>query len=64
MAQFTVIENGSKRRADVVLFVNGLPLAVIELKNGTNRPPSPGPSTSSRPIRRRSPRCSAPIQSW
>ena len=33
VAQFTVIENGIKRRADVVLFVNGLPLVVIELKN-------------------------------
>ena len=33
VAQFTVIENGIKRRTDVVLFVNGLPLAVIELKN-------------------------------
>jgi len=33
VAQFTVIENGIKRRADVVLFVNGLPLTVIELKN-------------------------------
>jgi type I restriction enzyme R subunit len=31
--QFTVIENGSKRRPDVVIFVNGLPLGVIELKN-------------------------------
>jgi type I restriction enzyme R subunit len=31
--QFTVIENKANRRADVVLFVNGLPLAVIELKN-------------------------------
>ena len=31
--QFTVIEDGHERRADVVLFVNGLPLAVIELKN-------------------------------
>ena len=31
--QFTVIENKKKRRADVVLFVNGLPLAVLELKN-------------------------------
>ena len=33
--QFTVEEN-SKRRLDVVLFVNGLPLAVIELKNPTD----------------------------
>jgi type I restriction enzyme, R subunit len=31
--QFTVIEGRSNRRADVVLFVNGLPLAVLELKN-------------------------------
>ena len=31
--QFTVCENRNTRRPDVVLFVNGLPLAVIELKN-------------------------------
>ena len=31
--QFTVIEREHNRRPDVVLFVNGLPLAVIELKN-------------------------------
>ena len=31
--QFTVIEHGHNRRPDMVLFVNGLPLAVIELKN-------------------------------
>ncbi|MCP9448370.1 MAG: type I restriction endonuclease, partial [Nitrospira sp.] len=31
--QFTVVENRHERRPDVVLFVNGLPLAVIELKN-------------------------------
>ncbi len=31
--QFTVIENNHNRRPDIVLFVNGLPLAVIELKN-------------------------------
>ena len=31
--QFTVSENRNRRRADIVLFVNGLPLAVIELKN-------------------------------
>ena len=31
--QFTVIEGQSNRRPDVVLFVNGLALAVIELKN-------------------------------
>ena len=31
--QFTVTENKHTRRPDIVLFVNGLPLAVIELKN-------------------------------
>ncbi len=31
--QFTVIEDKAQRRADIVVFVNGLPLAVIELKN-------------------------------
>ena len=31
--QFTVIENKVNRRPDVVLFVNGLPLGVLELKN-------------------------------
>ncbi len=31
--QFTVIEQEHNRRPDVALFVNGLPLAVIELKN-------------------------------
>ena len=31
--QFTVTENKNTRRPDVVLFVNGLPLGVIELKN-------------------------------
>ncbi|HPB25199.1 MAG TPA: type I restriction endonuclease subunit R [Bacteroidales bacterium] len=31
--QFTVIENNENKRPDVVLFVNGLPLVVIELKN-------------------------------
>jgi type I restriction enzyme R subunit len=31
--QFTVIEDKRNRRPDVVMFVNGLPLAVIELKN-------------------------------
>jgi len=31
--QFTVIENKNNRRPDVVIFLNGLPLAVFELKN-------------------------------
>jgi type I restriction enzyme R subunit len=32
-SQFTVIENDVNKRPDIVLFVNGLPLVVIELKN-------------------------------
>jgi len=31
--QYTVIEGKRNRRPDVILFINGLPLVVIELKN-------------------------------
>ena len=31
--QFTVIENNIERRPDVILFVNGIPLLILELKN-------------------------------
>ncbi len=31
--QFTVIENRNNKRPDVILFVNGIPLVIIELKN-------------------------------
>ena len=31
--QFTVTENRNRRRPDIILFVNGLPLGIIELKN-------------------------------
>jgi type I restriction enzyme, R subunit len=31
--QFTIIEDQQSRRADIVIFVNGLPLGVVELKN-------------------------------
>ena len=34
--QFSVVENKHSRRPDVVLFVNGLPLGVLELKNAAN----------------------------
>jgi len=34
--QFSVVENKRNRRADVALFVNGLPLAVLELKNAAD----------------------------
>ncbi len=31
--QFTIIENKHERRPDIVLFVNGIPIVLIELKN-------------------------------
>jgi len=34
--QFTIVESNIERRPDVMLFVNGLPLAVIELKNAAD----------------------------
>lgn len=34
--QFTVIENNNNKRADIVLFINGLPVVVIELKNASD----------------------------
>ena len=34
--QFTVAEDNNNRRPDIVLFVNGLPLGIIELKNPTD----------------------------
>lgn len=36
VSQFTVAENRHGRCSDVVLFINGLPLAVIELKNAAD----------------------------
>ncbi len=35
--QFTATENWNTRRPDIVLFVNGLPLGVIELKNPADK---------------------------
>ena len=34
--QFTVIEDNRNRRPDLILFINGLPLVVIELKNAAD----------------------------
>lgn len=34
--QFTVVENNQNKRPDILLFVNGLPLVVIELKNAAD----------------------------
>ncbi|MCW6038779.1 type I restriction endonuclease subunit R [Spirulina subsalsa FACHB-351] len=34
--QFTIIEDNHNRRPDIILFINGLPLVVIELKNAAD----------------------------
>jgi type I restriction enzyme R subunit len=34
--QFTIIENHNNKRPDIIVFVNGLPLVVIEIKNATD----------------------------
>lgn len=34
--QYTIVENGRNKRPDLILFVNGLPLVVIELKNAAD----------------------------
>lgn len=34
--QYIIVENNQNKRPDVLLFVNGLPLVVIELKNAAN----------------------------
>lgn len=34
--QFTVVEEGVNKRPDVILFVNGIPLVVMELKNAAD----------------------------
>ncbi len=36
ISQFTIIQDNVNKRPDVILFVNGLPLVVIELKNTSN----------------------------
>lgn len=34
--QFTIVENNTNKRPDLILFINGLPLVVLELKNAAN----------------------------
>lgn len=36
MNQYTIIENNNNKRPDIILFVNGIPLVVIELKNAVD----------------------------
>ncbi len=35
--QFTIIEEGKNRRPDVIVFLNGLPVGLLELKNSANQ---------------------------
>lgn len=34
--QFTVVENKHNRRPDILIFMNGIPLGVVELKNAAD----------------------------
>jgi len=34
--QFTIVENGKNRRPDVVVFLNGMPVGLLELKNSAD----------------------------
>jgi len=34
--QFTILENNNNKRPDILLFVNGIPLVVVELKNAAD----------------------------
>ena len=36
MNQFTIVEGQNNRRPDILIFVNGLPIALMELKDATN----------------------------
>ena len=63
--QFTVIEGQHNRRPDIVVFVNGLPLGVIELKNAAKtRHLGAAATTSCRPTSRRFPRCCTTTRCW
>ena len=56
--QFTVIEGQHNRRPDVVIFINGLPLGVIELKNAADENTDIWRSRSSKPTSSKSRRSS------
>jgi type I restriction enzyme R subunit len=63
--QFPVINGQNRRRADVVVFVNGLPLAVIELKApGSENTTLLGRSTSCRHTSSRFRNCFTPTHCW
>jgi len=56
--QFSVSDGQHNRRPDLVVFLNGLPLGLIELKTPLLKaPPSGVPTPSCRPTKPRVPRC-------
>ena len=56
--QFTVVENNNNKRPDIVLFINGLPLVVIELKNAADENADVQAAFNNcKPTSRSSPRC-------
>lgn len=63
--QFSITGPHHTRRPDIVLFVNGLPLVLIELKNPADKTPMFGrPSTKFKPTRSRSPTPSSTTRCW
>jgi type I restriction enzyme R subunit len=56
--QLTIKEGNHTRRPDLILFINGLPLVVIELKNAADENATvTGAITRLKPIRTKSPAC-------
>ena len=63
--QFTVIEGQHNRRPDIVVFLNGLPLGLIELKNAADEDADIwAPTSSYRPTRQRFHRCCITTRRW
>jgi len=61
--QFTVIQNNVNKRPDVVIFINGLPLVLMELKNPADENATIK-SAYKQLTNRRFPACSPPMPSW
>ncbi len=63
--QFTEIEGQHNRRPDIVVFLNGLPLGLIELKNASDEAATIwSASRSCKPTRRRLPHCCITTRHW
>jgi type I restriction enzyme, R subunit len=63
--QFTVIEGQHNRRPDIVVFVNGLPLGLIELKNAADEGRDDLSAYAQlQTYKARSPRCCTTTRRW